>query len=99
MVAIIGDEEAYYLAELALLELLEGELKATVFLSVVGLDGNLTLILQASLVTAVTIDHREVYDITIGPTGGIKGACTKEDAEHVEYAVVIGMGLPTVASA
>lgn len=98
MVGVVGDEETYDLTELTFVLLLEGELKTTVLLTIVSLDGDFALILQACVVAAVAIDHREVEDVTLLPVGWIERASTQEDAEHVVDAVVVGVSLPCMAA-
>lgn len=94
MILIIGYIEIYDSLILAILILHIGKAQATVFHTIICLDGNLTIKLYLSWSAVLSISNREFYGITLLPVGRIETAGTQEDVHHVKNTIIIGGILP-----
>lgn len=94
MILIIGYIEIYDSLILAILILHIGKAQATVFHTIICLDGNLTIKLYLSWSAVLSISNREFYGITLLPVGRIETAGTQEDVHHVKNTIIVGGILP-----
>lgn len=84
MILIIGYIEIYDSLILAILILHIGKAQATVFHTIICLDGNLTIKLYLSWSAVLSISNREFYGITLLPVGRIETAGTQEDVHQCQ---------------